>query len=161
MGVHERAPEGLIAGVMGHVGHREVPGGQDHVVEVLANVGVAGKVVGGDREAAAVGRPADAAHRIVEPDVVADAAAVGSAKDVVVEHLAGREGRHRLAEVLLEAVVGELQALLGTVGPQVAVHAGVAGLAMLVESGAPAVVPEPAPVVLLLETDELGCHSFR
>ena len=49
--------------------------------------------------------------------------------------LPGREGGDLLAKVLLEEVIGELQrGLLGTVGPEVAVHAAVHGLTKLVQS---------------------------
>jgi hypothetical protein len=58
--------------------------------------------------------------------------------------------------VLIEGVVGELEALLGPVGPQVAVHARVHWVAVLVEPGAPGVVPQSTPVALLLETSDLG-----
>src|SRR5690606_6555263 len=78
------------------------------------------------------------------------------AHDVVAQHRARRVGRDRAAEVLLEAVIGELQALLGAVRPQVAVHARVHRLAMLVQAGAPGVVPHAAQVGLLLEADDLG-----
>jgi len=57
--------------------------------------------------------------------------------------------------MLFEGVVGELQAFLGAVGPQVAVHAAVHRLAVLVEAGAPGVVPHAAPVLLFFEAHQL------
>ena len=58
--------------------------------------------------------------------------------------------------MLIEGVVGELEALLGPVGPQVAVLAAVYWVAVLVEPGAPGVVPQSTPVALLLKTSDLG-----
>jgi hypothetical protein len=57
--------------------------------------------------------------------------------------------------MLLEGVVGELQALLGAVRPQITVHGAMDRLAELVEPGAPCVVPQTAPVRLLLVADDL------
>src|SRR5207247_1362815 len=92
----------------------------------------------------------------VELDEPADVVRPGPSGDVVVKHLARRERRDRLPEVLIEGVVGELEALLGPVGPQVAVHAPVYWVTVLVEPGAPGIVPQPTPVALLLETNDLG-----
>ncbi|MNP43165.1 hypothetical protein D3C76_1369670 [compost metagenome] len=58
--------------------------------------------------------------------------------------------------MLFEGVVGELQAFLGAVRPQVAVHAAVHRFTVLVQAGAPGVVPHAAPVALLLEADQFG-----
>src|SRR5690606_38144318 len=60
------------------------------------------------------------------------------------------------SEVLLEGVVGEFEAFLRAVGPQVAVHAPVDGLTVLVESRAPGVVPHSSPIGLLLVADDVG-----
>jgi hypothetical protein len=57
--------------------------------------------------------------------------------------------------MLLEAIVGEFQALLGAVGPQIAVHAAMDRLAIFVEPGTPGVVPQSSPIALLLEADNL------
>ncbi len=57
--------------------------------------------------------------------------------------------------MLFERVVGELQALLRAVRPQVVVHAAVHGLTVFVGPGAPGEIPQPAPVALLLEADDL------
>ncbi len=50
---------------------------------------------------------------------------------------------------------GELQAFLGSVGPKIAVHAAVNRFAEFIEAGAPSVVPETAPIILLFEADDL------
>ena len=75
------------------------------------------EVVGGHREHAGSRVEGDVTDRGPEPDLVAYAAPVDAAPDVVPQHLAGWVRGDGLAEVLLEAVVGELQALLGAVGP--------------------------------------------
>src|SRR5262249_33818775 len=92
----------------------------------------------------------------IELDEPANVVPLGPPNDVVAKHFARRERRNRLPEVLIEGVVGELEALLGAVGPQVAVLAAVYWIAVLVEPGAPGVVPQPTPIALLLETDDLG-----
>src|SRR5690606_13230419 len=61
-----------------------------------------------------------------------------------------------LAEMLLEGIVGEFQPLLRPVRPEVAIHRAMNRLAVFVQAGAPGVVPQPAPVGLLLEADDLG-----
>ncbi len=78
---------------------------------------------------------------MIELDVVRDAALLDAALDVVVQDGARRIGRNGAAEMLLEAIVGELEALLGTVRPEIAVHAAMNRLAVLVRAGAPRVVP--------------------
>ncbi len=95
-------------------------------------------------------------NRVAELHVFADVAALDPARDVIVQHGARRIGRDSPAEMLLEGVVGEFQAFLRAVGPEVAVHAAVHRLAIFVEAGPPRVVPEPAPIVLLLVADDLG-----
>ena len=54
--------------------------------------------------------------------------------EIVEEHLPGREGGDGLAKVLFERVVGELEGLLGAVGPEIAVHRAVHSLTVLVQS---------------------------
>src|SRR5690606_20190460 len=56
---------------------------------------------------------------------------------------------------------GELQALLRAVRPQVAVHARVHGLAVLVQAGAPGVVPHSPEIGLLLEADDFRDFGTR
>src|SRR5262245_6597829 len=66
--------------------------------------------------------------------------------------------------MVVERVVGELQALLGTVRPQIAIHAAMYRLAIFIGSGAPRIVPQAAPIGLLLEADDLrksGALGFR
>src|SRR5690606_12389391 len=96
------------------------------------------------------------AHRAVEADVFAYVGLFDAPLDVIPEHLARRVGADRPAEVVIEAVIGELQSLLGAVGPEIAVHAAVDRLAVLVQAGAPGVVPQATPVGLLFVTDQFG-----
>src|SRR6185295_16959171 len=100
-----------------------------------------------------VADPLDGGVELYEP---AHVVRLGPSGDVVVKDLARQERRDRLPEVRIEGVVGELEALLGPVGPQIAVHAPVYRVAVLVEPGAPGVVPQSTPVALLLETSDLG-----
>src|SRR5690606_31737178 len=60
-----------------------------------------------------------------------------------------------------EAVVGELQALLRAVRPQVPVHARGHRLAVLVRARAPAVVPHAPELGLLPEADDLAAIGPR
>src|SRR4030042_711167 len=92
----------------------------------------------------------------VEPNPVSDTGVLRSTDDVIVEHLARGVGRYLLAEMLVECVVGKFQTFLGSVRPQIAVHAAMYRLAVLVEAGAPGVVPQTAPIALLLEADDVG-----
>ena len=92
---------------------------------------------------------------VAELHILADVAALDPARDIVVQNGAGRIGRDGPAEMLLEGVIGELQAFLGAVGPEVPVHASMHRLAEFVEAGPPRVVPEAAPVILFLVADDL------
>ena len=56
--------------------------------------------------------------------------------------------------MLFKGIVGKFEAFLRAVRPEIAIHAAVHGLAIFVETGAPCVIPEAAPIVLLLEADE-------
>ena len=61
--------------------------------------------------------------------------------------------------MLLEGVVGEFQAFLRPVGPEIAVHGAMHGFAVFIEPGAPGVVPEAAPIILLFKADDF--RNFR
>ena len=150
------AQELLEAGEVRDVGHREVTAGDDDVVELLGGDDVVGEVVGGDRELLRAFVERHLAHGMAESDEPADVALLDAALDVVPEDFPRRVRGDGPAEVLLEGVVAELEALLGAIRPEVAVHRTVDGLAIFVDAGAPRVVPEAAPVVLLLVADELG-----
>jgi len=73
---------------------------------------------------------------------------------IVEKDLSWREAGDGLAVVLLKSVVWELKALLGAVGPQVAVHASMDRFSILIKTSSPGVVPESTPVVLLLVADD-------
>ena len=98
--------------------------------------------------------PVDHADRRVEADPFPHARLLHAADDVVPEHFARRIGGNRLAEMFFERVVGEFEAFLRSVGPQVAVHGAVHRLAVFVEARAPRVLPQATPVVLLFIADD-------
>src|SRR5215510_2473224 len=101
----------------------------------------------------------NAADGGVELDPRPEVAVLRAPGNVVVEHFARRIGGNGLLEMVVEGVVGELQALLGTVRPQIAVHAAMHRFAEFIGSGAPRIVPQAAPIALLLETDDLRNSS--
>src|SRR5690606_28689051 len=129
--------------------------------ELLAHHAVFLQLAHGDGELAGVLAVFHRMHGGVEADLVAQAAAFDPPHDVVAQHRPRRIRRDGPAEVLFEAVVGELQALLRAVRPQVAVHARVHGLAVLVQAGAPGVVPHSPEIGLLLEADDFRDFGTR
>src|SRR4029077_16443650 len=144
MGVHDAAGELVEPLERRHVRRGEVPSRDDDLVEILGPGPAVVPGLHGYRELPGLLVVADPPDGGVEPDEPAHVARLGPPGDVVVKHGAWRERRDRLPEVLIEGVVGELEALLGPVGPQVAVHAPVYWVAVLVEPGAPRVVPQSA-----------------
>ncbi|AUW47048.1 hypothetical protein CUJ84_pRLN2000510 (plasmid) [Rhizobium leguminosarum] len=98
---------------------------------------------------------ANHAHRRAETYPVADVRLLDAALDVIPEHGARRIGGDRLAEMLLEGIIGEFEAFLRAVRPEVAIHAAMDRLAIFVEAGAPGIVPEAPPIRLLFEADDL------
>src|SRR6266550_3017976 len=156
MGVHDAAGEPVEPLERRHVRRGEVPGRDDDLVELLGPGLAVLHGLHSYRELPGLLVIADPPDGGVELDVLAHVVRLGPPADVVVKHCARRERWDRLPEVLIEGVVGELEALLGPVGPQVAVHAPVYWVAVLVEPGAPGVVPQSTPVALRLETNDLG-----
>lgn len=139
---------------------RDVRGGEvatrvDDEIEFSRRGGVGDEVVRGDRELAGGGRILDRADRGVELPVVTDVRAFDPTGDVVVQDCTRRAGGKRAAEVLLEAVIRELQAFLRAVGPQVAVHAAVHKFTEFIGTRAPRVVPQSTPVRRSLEAREV------
>jgi hypothetical protein len=133
--------------------------GDDDVVEVLVIHPVFHQVMRGDGEVALGLVVADHADGGGKADPVADAGLLHPALDVVDQHGARRIAGDLLAEVFLEGIVGEFQALFRAVGPEIAVHAAMHRLAVFIEAGAPGVVPQPAPVGLLFKADDLGMSA--
>src|SRR5262249_57603166 len=84
----------------------------------------------------------------------------GGSGDVIEEHRAWRKGRYGLLEVVVESVVGELQNFLRSVRPQIAIHAGMDRLAIFIGAGAPGVVPQAAPIALLLVANNVWDLCF-
>mmetsp|Transcript_37752 Transcript_37752/g.43119 ORF Transcript_37752/g.43119 Transcript_37752/m.43119 type:complete len:165 (-) Transcript_37752:98-592(-) len=118
---------------------------------------LAGEVLGGDLELLGILVEHDVLdHGVAADPLVVDLGVLGVAHDVVAEGEAGWVRAGGLAVVLLEGVVGKLEALLWPVRPQVLVHAVVAGVAVLVNAGPPVVIPETADLLLALENDDLG-----
>ena len=154
MAVQDAAVEGRKALEIGDVGHREMPRGDDDVVEFLGIGDVVAAVMRGDGEFFRRVGEGHHAHRAVEAHPFAHAGFFDAALDVVPQHGARRIGADRPAKMLLERVVGEFQAFLRPVRPEVAVHRAMHRVAMLVEAGAPGVVPQAAPVGLLFEADD-------
>src|SRR5690606_31204504 len=131
-----------------HVRRGKVATGNYHIVERLGIGALVCQVF--DRDAELLRRLVEvhpARHR-AEPDAAAHIALVDTALDVVEQNGARGKRRDGTTEVLVKGVIGELQAFLGAVGPQVAIHAAMYRLAMLVQTGAPRVVPQAAPVRL-------------
>jgi len=93
---------------------------------------VVGQVTHGHSELAVLLTVLDTLDGLGEAHPVTHTSLVHTALNVVVQHSTGRVRRDLLAKVLLEGVVGKLKALLGSVGPQVAVHGAVHWLAVLV-----------------------------
>ena len=139
---------------IGHVGHRKMPRRDDDVVEFLGIGDVVGAVMRGDGEFLRLVRKRHHAHRAVEAHPFLHAGLFDAALDVVPQHGARRVGADRPPKVLLERVVGEFQAFLRPVRPEVAIHRAMHRVAMLVEAGAPGVVPQAAPVGLFFEADD-------
>ena len=156
VGMQDPAVEVVEAVEMRHVGGREMTRRDDDVVEILAVLPVRREVVSGDPELAGPGVVGDPPDRAAETDPVAHARLPGPTGDVVEQHLARRVGRDLPAEMLLEGIVREFQPFLGAVRPQVTVHGAMDRLAIFVEPRPPSIVPEPAPVGLLLVADDLG-----
>ena len=120
MSVHHSAGELLYAGEGGDVGDGVVPAGHDHVVKTLSILYlVPQQVLRGHGEVVGGLVVTHVPHYGVELDVLPDVLLVPPALQVVEQDLSGREGGDGFAKVFLEGVVGELQTLLGPVGPEI------------------------------------------
>ena len=118
--VHHSAGELLYAGECGNVGHRVVPAGHDYVVKTLSVIHlIVYQVLGGDGEVVGSIVVPHVPHNGVELDVLPDVLLVPPALQVVEQDLPGREGGDGFAKVFLKGVVGKLQTLLRTVGPEI------------------------------------------
>ena len=156
MGMQNAAIEAREAGEFRHIGCREMPGGHDDVIESFAGHQIERLVMHADRELLAGIIEGDLAHRAAEANVLAYAGLLDAPRDVVEQHRTRRIGGDRAPEMFFKGVVGELETLLGAIRPQVAIHAAVDRLAVGIQSGTPAVIPQTAPVILLFVTDNLG-----
>jgi len=151
MGMQNTSLEGIKALKLRNIGRREVTGGADHVVKFFGILPIIGQVFDRDRELAIL--VIHTPHNRFKADPVAHARLFHTPFNVIKEHSARRIRGDLLAKMLLKGIVGELQAFLGAIGPKIAVHGAVNGLPVLVETGAPRIIPKTAPVGLLLKTD--------
>ena len=120
VGVHHPAGELLNAREGRNVRYGVVTAGHYHVVKAFSVLHlVLEQVLGGDGEVVRGLVVAHVSHHGVELDVLPDVLLVPPALQVVEEDLPGWEGGDGFAKMLLEGVVGELQTLFGTVGPEV------------------------------------------
>jgi len=72
---------------------------------------------------------------------------------IIEKHFSWWEAGDGFSVVLFKSVVGKFETFFGAVGPQITVHAAVNGLAILIQSRPPGVIPEAAPIVLFLVAD--------
>ena len=118
-----------------HIGHGEVPRGVDDIVKFLCRQHcVFFEPLHPDGEVVCGGVVLDITAHVVKLDEAPEVVDLPAALEVVEEDLPRREGGDLLAKVLLELVVGELEGLLGRVRPEVAVHAAMHWLSILVRS---------------------------
>ena len=97
-----------------------VTAGHYHVVKAFSLINlVIEQVLGGDGEVVRGIVVAHVSHHGVELDILPDVLLVPPALQVVEQDLPGREGGDGFAKVFLKGVVGKLQTLLGTVGPEI------------------------------------------
>ncbi len=156
MRMQHPAVEGIETLKFRHVGRREMPGSHHHIVELLRVLLVVGEIMRNHREFLRAFVERYPPHRRAEADPLAYIGFLHAAFDIIEQHRTRWIGCDLFAEMLLEAVVGKLQPFLWAVRPQVAVHRAMHRLAILIESGAPCVIPQAAPIVLLLKT-----YDFR
>src|SRR5579859_3122192 len=146
----------LEAGEAWRIRCREVAARVDDIIELFRRRCAGGIVLRSDGEFPGCGVEAHLTNRRIEADIRPYAGFLDASANIVPQHLARWIRGDRFAEMLLEGVVRELQAFLWSVGPQVAIHAAVHRLAVLVGARAPGVIPHAAPVLLLLEADDIG-----
>ena len=153
----QNAPvEGVEARKFRHVRGAEVAGCHHDMVEFFGIGVIVLQVVDGDGELARRRIMGNMPDRRAEPDPGAHPGAVHPAFDIVEQHRARRVAGDLFAEMFLKGVIGKFQPFLRAVRPQIAVHGAVDRLAIFVQPGPPGVIPQPAPVVLLFEADDLG-----
>lgn len=133
VGVQDASGETVEALELRHVRSGEVPGGDDDVVEFVGFEFALVVIHHGDGELFGLLGVFDPPDGRVEPDVLAHVTLLDPTHDVVEEDCARWVRGDGAPEVFLEGVVGELEAFLGAVGPQVPVHARVNGLAVCIE----------------------------
>src|SRR5512143_3728593 len=155
VGMEHAAREGLDARKLRNVRRREMAAGHDDIIERVGMKRMILEVL--DRDVEFAGRLVEkhVAYGGRELDPRPDPGILGAPGDVVVQHLARRVGGDRLLEMVVESVIGELKSFLRAVRPQIPVHAAMHRLAVLVETRAPRVIPQAAPIALLLVANDL------
>ena len=62
---------------------------------------------------------------------------------------------NRLAKMFLKCIISELQALFGSIWPQIPIHTTMYGFPVLVSSSSPCVIPKSSPIFLFLEANNV------
>ena len=156
MGMQDAPVEFGEPGIFRHIRHREMARGDDHSVELLLIHVIPGQVMDGEGEVVLGLVPFHEAHGGGKADPVAHARLLHPAFDIVKQHLARRVAGDLLAEMFLKGIVCKFKTFLRPVRPQIAIHRTMDRLAIFIEAGAPGIVPQPPPVRLFLETDDVG-----
>ncbi|MNH20105.1 hypothetical protein D3C79_798620 [compost metagenome] len=110
--MQDTSGETLEPGKVRHMRRGEMPAGDHHIIEHLLNALADCVVVGVDRKGTAGLIKAHGFDRRVEANVIAHTGLFHPALNIVPEHLTRRIRRNWPPEMLIETVVGELQALL-------------------------------------------------
>ena len=155
MGMQDAAVEPLKAGEFGNIGRGKMARRHDHMIEHLGIGVILHQIMCCDGEPS-IRVLHHRAHRGAEPDPVAHPRLFHPAFDVIEQHGARRIAGDLLAEMLLECVIRKFQTLFRAVRPKIAIHRAMHRLAVFIDTGPPAIVPQPTPVVLLFETDHFG-----
>src|SRR5579863_3554270 len=154
MGVQHTARKLIETWKFRNVRDGEVPCRTDDVVEHLGPHLVFVQILDRDAKFACYRVVFDETDRRAEIYVLAHIALLDAALDVIVQHGARRVRRNRTAEMLFEGIIGKFQTFLRPIRPKKPIHAAVDRLAIFVEARSPGVIPEAAPLRLLLEANE-------
>ena len=154
--MHDPAGKRLDSFEFGHVGRGEMARRDDHVIERFLIGFIGDLILDPHREQAGLRIPRHPADRAVETHERAHPGLFDPAHDIVMQHGARRIRRDRATEMFLKGIVGEFEAFLGPVGPQIAIHRAMDRLAKLIEPGAPGIFPQAAPIFLLFKADHFG-----
>ena len=118
----------------------------NHMVKAFDGLTVGDTISGGDNEATFCRIKAHVANIRAEPDIFANIRLFHTPNDIVKQHRSWWKAGYWLAKMLFERVIGKFQTLFWTVGPQIAIHRPMTGVSMLINPGAPCVIPQSAPI---------------